>query len=113
MKLRMRGNSVRLRLTRSEVAQFAETGLVEEAVTFPSSTLNYALRCNPSQAVTANLVAGQLTVIVPPALARQWTDTEEIGISAHSSGLDILIEKDFQCAHGPADSDAFPPERLS
>ena len=39
MKLRLQGNSVRLRLTRSEVERLRETGLVEESIEFGSGEL--------------------------------------------------------------------------
>ncbi len=122
MKLRMRQNSVRLRLTKSEVALFGETGYLEEAVVFPSGTLRYVLQRSASAGNTgadtrgdtgadtrADFVNGSLTVTVSQATAAVWTDTAAVGIEANSEGLDILIEKDFQCAHGPADEDAFPP----
>jgi hypothetical protein len=46
MKIRMRGNSVRLRLTRGEVARLAAVGRVEEATEFglgPEARLIYSL----------------------------------------------------------------------
>jgi hypothetical protein len=36
MKLRIHGNSLRLRLSQSEVAQFSKTGYVEDSVQFES-----------------------------------------------------------------------------
>jgi hypothetical protein len=45
MKLRLQGNSVRLRLTRSEVERLRETGLVEESIEFGSGeSLVYRLQ---------------------------------------------------------------------
>ncbi len=109
MKLRMRGATVRLRLTQSEVAQFARTGLVEEAVPFPSGTLRYRLL--RSSAMAADFAQGTLTVSVPPDASHEWTESAQVGMAGQVNGLEILIEKDFQCAHGPTDFDAFPPDR--
>lgn len=112
MKIRMRQNSVRLRLTRSEVTLFEETGHLEECVRFPSGALRYILDRSATESETrADFVNCRLTVTVPQAAADRWTSTQAVGIEAHSDGLDILIEKDFQCAHGPVDHDSFsPPE---
>ena len=111
MKLRIRGTTVRLRLTQSEVARFAEAGAVEETVPFPSASLSYQFR--RSNAFAADFKEGILTVTVPAEAAAAWTETEQVGIEFSTNGLNLLIEKDFQCAHGPADLDAFEPERLS
>ena len=44
MKIRIKGNSVRVRLTRSEVDHFAETGYLEESTEFGNSHFLYALQ---------------------------------------------------------------------
>ena len=50
MKLRLQGNSVRLRLTRSEVERLREIGLVEELVDFGTAeVLAYRLQCRLEQ----------------------------------------------------------------
>ena len=50
MKLRLQGNSVRLRLTRSEVERLRETGLVEESVDFGAgAALAYRLQTKLSR----------------------------------------------------------------
>jgi len=107
MKLRMRNNSIRLRLTRGEVAQFSETGHIEEKVTFLSGALHYMLTRSPASRLTADLTGTTLIVHVPEEQADRWASTDQIGMEAHDGSLDILIEKDFQCAHGPRDPDAF------
>ena len=44
MKLRIHGNSLRLRLSQSEVAQFSKTGFVEDSIQFaPGASFAYAL----------------------------------------------------------------------
>src|SRR5690606_27601400 len=44
MKIRIRGNSVRYRLTKTEVETFCKTGHVMENTHFPNSTFMYALQ---------------------------------------------------------------------
>jgi len=110
MKLRMRGDSIRLRLTRSEVALFEETGHLEEVVSFPSGELRYALERSTDSPLAADFINGTLTVRVPASVAHLWAATEQVGTEAQCGQLNILIEKDFQCAHGPVDDDAFPAQ---
>lgn len=114
MKLRMRQNSVRLRLTRSELARFAAAGVVEEAVEFPSGTLLYRIeRSRAAQQMTAELVGASITVVVPDHVAEEWVSSRQTGFEARCGSLDILIEKDFQCEHGAEDDDAFTRQEVS
>ena len=59
MKLRIRGNSIRLRLSRTEVAQFAGNGNVEDTVEFGSSQpgLVYCIRTTPDGATMIATIA--------------------------------------------------------
>ncbi len=118
MKLRLRKNSIRLRLTRGEVAEFAETGIVEDSVQFgPGSRLSYRLMSATGAAeVSASFEGDIITVTIPLAVGTAWAATDQVGIEAEqktgSDGdLTILIEKDFACLEsrsGGEDDDAFP-----
>lgn len=119
MKLRIRGNSVRLRLTKSEVAEIGAGGAVEETVEFgdePAQRFVYALKAaDDIENPTAVFDAGRITVFVPKAQAGDWARTNQIGIEAEkmiddSRTLRILIEKDFSCLEpraGEEDADTF------
>jgi hypothetical protein len=49
-------------------------------------------------ALTADIVDSQITVYVPSAITEKWDIDERVGFDAHdTSGLYILVEKDFQC----------------
>jgi hypothetical protein len=119
MKLRMKNNSIRLRLTQSEVAQFAALGVVEETIEFGSTDgecLIYALEKNAAETLSARFENGKITIFVPEAKADEWANSDQIGIEAlreigAGKTLKILIEKDFVCAtrrDGEDDADAFP-----
>lgn len=113
MKIRIRENSVRLRLTQSEVAEFAERGLVENKTEFGNGQdFFYALRKDDSiQNPNAKFENGRIEIAVPKSLANNWTQTAEVGISGDDKGVKILIEKDFACLsirEGEDESDAFP-----
>ena len=112
MKLRMHGNSLRLRLNRAEVSQLAETGRVEEVVQFaPNVAFRYALEtATDADAPRALYDNGGVRVLVPAAAAREWASTERVAIAGEQTTLNILVEKDFRCLHGESepDADAFP-----
>jgi Family of unknown function (DUF7009) len=102
MKLRLQYNSIRLRLKRSEVEQFARLRRVEERIVLGSShdaTFHYTLEATsavPSPEVV--VTAGSIIVRVPIRDAVRWASTDEVGIEDRQSvrgsvTLRILIEK--------------------
>lgn len=122
MKLRIQGNSLRLRLRRSEVRQLADGGRVEERTAFgpaAAAALVYALLADDVTHVTASFEEGRLDVRVPHAVAAAWAGGDQIGIEASQPAgggelLRILIEKDFECIDAPpgeSQDDAFPNPR--
>ncbi len=104
MKLRIRGNSIRLRLGKGEVAQLAKDGSVYASIRFSAATnaqLRYSLVTSPTdKEISAQLVDSGIKVTVPEDLAREWANSEQIGLK-HEQQIDreeslaILIEKDF------------------
>jgi hypothetical protein len=113
MKLRIQGNSLRLRLTRKEVAQLHDCGRVESSIEFaPGRTLGYALEgSSHATSVTASFDGHAILVAVPAHLIMEWADGDQVSIKGPSqAGLQLLIEKDFQCLHKPGhhDPDAYP-----
>jgi len=118
MKLRILGNSIRLRLTQSEVAAFGEHGRVVAHTRFkPGEYLTYVLEASDRVDHLAALYEDEsITVRVPTAWVSGWVDTNKVGLEGEQriegdEVLSILIEKDFKCLHGPEDrieADAFP-----
>jgi hypothetical protein len=119
MKLRLQFNSVRLRLKRSEVEQFARTGRVEEKIVFgggAKNTLHYVLEASASVASPrSSLTANGVLVQVPPDVAERWASGNEVSIEGtqavgKQAHLRVLIEKDFACLDGTEEQnvDTFP-----
>lgn len=117
MKLRIHGNSLRLRLNQAEVSQFSKTGFVEDGIQFaPGASFSYALESLSNlSGPCATYQHGWLRIQIPAAQATEWVTTDLVGVAGEQplgSGkqLSILIEKDFQCLHGSEgpDPDAFP-----
>ena len=125
MKLRIKGNSIRLRLGQSEVRQLMAEGRVEEFTDFGPSKeqqFGYALHATFED---ANVIAGyadnRMVVRVPVEVIHQWAETDQVSIHArqrtsNKGELRILIEKDFECIDAPSDEpqeDAFPNPHVS
>jgi hypothetical protein len=108
MKLRFHNDSLRLRVSQAEMARLAETGRVEDTLTFaPGRTLNYSLETGP--ALAAAFDGQRISIVIPAAAAKRWMESDEAGIEGVSGPLKILIEKDFQCLHSSEENaDAFP-----
>lgn len=120
MKLRIRDDSLRLRLSRSEVAAIGRGEPVRAAMhVTPATALTYALA--PSAELTApevQLEGSSLTVRIPAETGRAWAESDDVSIRARQQAGDtelrMLIEKDFRCLaprEGEDEGDAFPHPR--
>jgi hypothetical protein len=108
MKLRIHGNSIRLRLLQSEVAQIGAGHAVVETTHFGlgnNQQFKYALvpKLNIGH-ITTLYESGNLEILIPIELGKRWANSEEVGLSFsekinNSDNLEILIEKDFKCLH--------------
>ena len=119
MKLRIRGNTLRLRLSRSEVDLVGQGKEVEESTSFPGGgKLQYVLRQTPSKTSVVKTNIGDnscINVIVDQNKAKKWAKSEEVGLFGAEplvlGSLELLIEKDFACLNpreGSEDSDSYP-----
>ena len=105
MKLRLKGNSVRLRLTPSDVTALCDHGIVEESADFGGGqVLTYRLQsadsCGPVRATFRN---GTVVVAVSAETVRKWAESDEVGIYAQSGALAVSVEKDLRCSSRPDD----------
>ena len=117
MKLRIKGNSIRLRLLRSEVEQFASERLISDEIRFGANTLRYSVAMSPeAESISAEFANNEITVSIPEADAQRWTESDEVGFEIEqpvgaNESLAIIIEKDFVCIDRPNDpdrDDAYP-----
>ena len=101
MKLRIQGNTLRLRLSKTDVDTFAENGLVKEHIEFGPNSLTYLIETASGNKVTALYEMNTIRIGVPEAIKNKWTSTEQVGFDAvvnyEGQKLEILIEKDFKC----------------
>ncbi|MEO9483919.1 MAG: hypothetical protein ABJG47_10755 [Ekhidna sp.] len=116
MKLRIRGNSIRIRLMQGEVKQFAEEGLVSETVEFPGNVaFTYSLKV--SAGFEASFQDSHMEFCIPKNEANPWiASNEDLALTAsfdlvNGNALKLLVEKDLACLtvrDGEDESDAFP-----
>ena len=100
MKLRLRDNSLRLRLDRKEVAALALTRLAESRTAVsPDQPLVYRVVLSAeAQEPQASFEGGVIVVLIPEAAGRRWAESDDVGIYATTPwGLRLTIEKDFRC----------------
>ena len=112
MKLRIQDNSLRFRLTRKEVMALRDGGFVEGAIRFPACrVLAYSVVSSPHTLAPTTVFADDtISVVLPEAMTQLWADGDAVELEGIHSEVSILVEKDFQCLHKPAerDPDAFP-----
>lgn len=109
--MRIRGNSIRLRLARGEVARLASEGRVEERTEFaPGAALTYAIeRRDDIERVGAKYEGHRIVVVVPSAIVRRFAESDDVGFDGAEGELGILVEKDWQCLKPREDdADAYP-----
>jgi hypothetical protein len=106
MKLRIKGNSIRLRVSRSELARFEAGERIEETIHFtadPGATLTYALESASRPApVTIRYESREVVIILSKDRARIWTSQNEVGVYTTldigaAGSLEVAVEKDFAC----------------
>lgn len=102
MKIRIHGNSVRYRLSKSEVHTLEQEGYLEETTSFGASRLAYVVQKSEDNDLTARFDGGKITLFVPGGLLKNWTVNDRIGFETNmplddGRSLYLLIEKDFKC----------------
>ncbi len=117
VKIRIQNNSIRLRLTRSEVDIVRETGVVKSHTGFPGGRqLSYSLESSPASVSPAAFYSdNEIRVSLPETIVLAWATTEQVSIDGEQilddgDTLTILVEKDFACLAprpGEDESDMF------
>jgi len=118
MKLRIRDNSVRLRLTRGEVDRLRDEGVVSARTGFPGGReFHYVLESSPASVSPGVLLSDNvMTVSLPETTVLGWAATEQVSIQGEQlrddgGQVSILVEKDFVCLvdrEGEDESDMYP-----
>ena len=102
MKIRIQGNTIRFRLTKQEVSDFASHGELRGKVEFGSSELVYQLIRYQQKDFSVSFVRGVISVNIPESTVNAWANSEQVGFEGevtypNGQNLSLLVEKDFQC----------------
>jgi len=118
MRVRISGNSIRFRLRQSEVQRFGKHREIKEVISFgsfASEKLSFVLKSIPSNYFQVSYKSNAITVEVPEALCKEWTQTALVGFNEtvdtdKGEAISILVEKDFACLDGTEveNEDAYP-----
>ena len=102
MKLRIRDNSVRVRLTRGEVDALRDDGVVSARTGFPGSReFQYRVESSPASVIPGAFFSDNVvTVRLPETTVLAWANSEQVSIAGEQrlddgENLMILVEKDF------------------
>jgi hypothetical protein len=103
MKIRMKGNAVRYRLSKSDLKNLELNLTIEERTNFGEATLTYQLVPSAAyQQLDAALNNNCIKIFIPEHFSKVWNSNELVSITAvkglrDGNQLHLLVEKDFQC----------------
>ncbi|HEY2590988.1 MAG TPA: hypothetical protein VGI35_05300 [Steroidobacteraceae bacterium] len=101
MKLRIRGQQLRIRTDPEEMRALASTGYIEDHIELGSNrALIYRLSIAPgAQAISVAFEDNVIEVRLPEEAAKRWCSTDLIGLSGTQQNgpveLTVAVEKDF------------------
>ena len=112
MKLRIKGNTLRFRLTKSEVSALHDQGWWQDATSLGGQeSMQLLYRIEKSTEPSAHIVYASgrgtlITATVPEKDLAAWADSGQIGLYFEEIwGLKVAIEKDFRCLDEKRDED--------
>lgn len=103
MKIRIRGNSIRYRLAKTEVEIFCKTGYFEDTTDFGSKKLIYALQAKEGiDILDAKFQGDTITIYLDKQKSKDWFQSNQVSFSHNAkkengTELSLLLEKDFVC----------------
>lgn len=115
MKLRIKGDSIRIRLTQSETAALGQGELISDRTHFPlGNSLCYQLTTGDSHKVVFE--EETILIMLPHAEVVEWVASSSLSYEhnfplAEESSLFVLVEKDLDCKSDrprKEDTDTFP-----
>ena len=103
MKIRIKGNAVRLRLSKTDLRMLEENKTVTEKTSFGATQLVYELKpVDNVETLSASFENNTITIVIPASFSSVWNANEIVSIDSrqdigNNETLYILVEKDFQC----------------
>ncbi len=115
MKLRIRDNALRIRITQTELKELLAGLEIRSSINFPNQTrLSYGLIPTANESTSVQYQDHAIDIFLSYLDMDSLGDETNVGVqsihSAEGHDLNLLIEKDFACLHprGQDDADTFP-----
>jgi hypothetical protein len=102
MKIRIKGNTIRFRLTKTEVDTLCKEGYIEEITYFGDRTFSYAVQRSAIPTMEATFSENKLTLAISEDKVANWETNQQVGFEhampvGDNKTLELLLEKDFAC----------------
>ena len=103
MKIRIKGNSIRYRLTKTEVETFSKVGFYEEKTEFKDHIFKYVLQSKEHIShLEADFKNDTISMYLPEKDKLAWANSDRVGFQntialGNGKELFLLLEKDFAC----------------
>lgn len=110
MKIRIKDNSVRFRLTQSEVNELGENGSVSSFTQFVDRPFIYMAEKTKDMELSAEFIENRIVMKIPEIMVEELVSTDRVGFDGESGIVKLLIEKDFVCIDNTLEdqSDNYP-----
>lgn len=110
MKIRIKDNSLRFRLTQSEVAKLGEEGMISSFTEFVDRPFIYSIERTEDVDLSAAFIENRIVLKMPATMITEWISTDRVGFEGQTGKIKLLIEKDFVCIDNTVEdqSDNYP-----
>ncbi|SKB61097.1 hypothetical protein SAMN05660477_00210 [Soonwooa buanensis] len=115
MKIRIKDNSVRFRLTQSEVRDLGGHGIITSFTEFTDRPFIYIVEKTNGETLTASFVENKIVMQMPEKMVQELVNTDRVGFDGEAGVVKLLIEKDFVCLDNSVEdqSDNFPNPNMT
>ncbi|MFP3597024.1 DUF7009 family protein [Chryseobacterium sp. SIMBA_029] len=114
MKIRIKDNSIRFRLTQSEVAELGENGIVSSFTQFVERPFIYVIERTDDEVLSAEFIENRMVMKMPKRMVDEFVSTDRVGFDGQTGEVKLLVEKDFVCIDNTLEdqSDNYPNPSL-
>ncbi|WP_339842095.1 hypothetical protein [uncultured Maribacter sp.] len=121
MKIRIKGDSIRFRLTQTEVKALSKNGKIYDSTNFANQKFNYGVVLNKTINHLGIRFENNTIILEMPELnGKSWYKNDIITFdhtfkTSNENELFLLLEKDFTCLDNTSEdqSDNYPNPKLS
>jgi len=121
MKIRIKGDSIRFRLTQTEVQTLSEDGKIDDSTNFGDVQFSYGVTLNNTiDNLQVSFNNNSIVIEIPEAIGKSWYSNDIITFehtvkTTKGNNLYLLIEKDFTCLDNTIEdqSDNYPNPKLN